>query len=35
MDKKLFADPEIDVTKFLVADVISTSDGDDWSGGDF
>lgn len=34
MDKKPFANPEIDVTDFTVADIIATS-GDDWSGGDF
>lgn len=34
MDKKLFVNPEIDVTDFTVSDIIATS-GDDWSGGDF
>ena len=39
MDKKIFVNPEIDVTKFEVVDIITTSgddtSGDDWSGGDF
>ena len=35
MDKKPFENPEIDVTEFVIADVISASNGDDWSGGDF
>lgn len=37
---KIFETPEIEVTKFMVADILTTSGetesgGDDWSGGEF
>ena len=40
MEKKNFETPELEVSKFSVEDIVTTSNGgeeggDDWSGGDF
>ena len=34
MEKKCFEDPELEVSKFVVEDIVTAS-VDDWSGGDF